>query len=70
MDKKERHRQQWNERVHNIRYDLYTNRSVYDIAKEQSKLERQADKLLKGSKGATKNGRHGKNTTLLRRVEQ
>lgn len=67
MDKKERNRQQWNERVHGIRIDLYTNQSVYDIAKQQSKLERQADKLLKGSKGVIKNGRSSKNTTLLRR---
>lgn len=67
MDKKDIARKQFNERLSGVKRGLYTDKSVYDIAKEQSKLERQADILLRGSKGVTKNGRPSKNTTLLRR---
>ena len=52
MDKKELKRQQWLDRLSSIRTDLYPDRSLYDIAKEQSKLEREANKLLrKGKRG-------------------
>ena len=54
MNKKELKRQQWLDRLSSTRTDLYPDRSVYDIAKEQSKLEREANKLLR-------KGKHGKN---------
>lgn len=59
MDEKERKRQQYYDRVADARTraNLYLGRSAYDVAKEQSKLERQANKILQ--KGATwKNGNH------------
>lgn len=66
MDKKEQHRKQFNERLSGVKRGLHTDKSVYDIAKEQSRLEREADKLLRGSKGVSKNGRSSKNTSFLR----
>ena len=46
MDKKEARRQEWYNRVRGIDQRLYPDRSAYDVAKEQSKLEREANKLL------------------------
>jgi hypothetical protein len=65
MDKKDKARKQFNERLSGVKRGLYTDKSIYDIAKEQSRLEREADKLLKSSKGVTKNGRSSKNASVL-----
>lgn len=50
MDKKEADRQRWLQRVHSIDMRLYANQRVFDIAKQQSRLEREADKILQGAK--------------------
>lgn len=57
MNKKQEHRKRFNEILSGVKLRLHTNRNMYDIAKEQFRLEREADKLLLGNNKVTKKRR-------------